>query len=240
MKQFLTTLRMFASPVFIQLGIAIVMACTLISGVLCGRNAQAISSSDAAHKFVLLEGAPVLFPADQSTMVNPDVQLKLTFKDTPRVGTSGKIRIYDAASDQLVETLDMSIPAGPTKPVDPAVRAKNYLAFPYPYARTSRPTNANTKPGTPSAGAVPTSNEYQLTIIGGFTDGFHFYPITVNGNTATIHPHHDLLSMARPIMSRLTRKCSALRTMVSKASPASFGASVPNQSRRLLVQIARS
>ena len=87
----------------------------------------------------------------------------------------------------------MSIPPGPTKPVDPAVRAKNYLAFPYPYARTSRPTNANTKPGTPSAGAVPTSNEYQLTIIGGFTDGFHFYPITIDGNTATIHPHHDLL-----------------------------------------------
>ena len=31
-------------------------------------------------------------------MVNPDVQLKLTFKDTPRLGTSGKIRIYDDAA----------------------------------------------------------------------------------------------------------------------------------------------
>jgi len=137
-----------------------------------------------------------MFPADQATMVNPDVLLKLTFNDAPRIGTSGKIRIYDDTG-RLVDMLDLSIPPGPTKPVDPAVRAKNYLSFPYPYARTSRPTNANTKPGTPSAGAVPTSNEYQLTIIGGFTDGFHFYPITIDGNTATIHPHHDLLEYGK-------------------------------------------
>ena len=188
MKQFPTALRMFAYPGFIKMGLAIVLVCAVVSGVLWG---------DVLGKQVTTGNAPVLFPADQSTMVNPDVVLKLTFKETPRVGTSGKIRIYDAASDQLVDTLDMSIPAGPTKPVDPAVRAKNYLAFPYPYARTSRPTNANTKPGTPSAGAVPTSNEYQLTIIGGFTDGFHFYPITINGNTATIHPHHDLLEYGK-------------------------------------------
>src|SRR6476469_8753402 len=71
--------------------------------------------------------AQILFPANKATMVNPDVQLKLAFKETPHVGTSGKIRIYDAADDRVVDTLDMSIPAGPTKPVDPAVRAKNYL-----------------------------------------------------------------------------------------------------------------
>jgi hypothetical protein len=141
--------------------------------------------------------AQTLFPPDQATLVNPDVQLKLTFKDVPRIGASGKIRIYDAADGRLVDLLDMSIPPGPTQPVDPAVRAKNYLAFPYPYARASRPTNANTKPGTPSAGATPTSDQYQLTIIGGFTDGFHFYPITVDGHTATIHPHHDLLDYGK-------------------------------------------
>ena len=170
MKTFPTALRTFASLFFTLTGLAIILATPA--------------------------KAQVLFPVDQATMVNPDVQLKLTFKDTPRVGTSGKIRIYDS-SGQLVDTLDLSIPAGPTKPVDPAVRAKNYLAFPYPYTRTSRPTNANTKPGTPSAGATPTSNEYQLTIIGGFTDGFHFYPITIDGNTATIHPHHDLLEYGK-------------------------------------------
>ena len=117
----------------------------------------------------------ILFPVDKATMVNPDVQLKLTFKDAPHIGTLGKVRIYDAANGRVVDTLDISIPAGPTKPVDPAVRAKDYLKFPYPYARTSRPTNRDTKPGTGSAGATPTSSsDYQLTIIGGFTDGFHF------------------------------------------------------------------
>jgi hypothetical protein len=162
---------------------------TLVKAVLAG-FALAVGLATTAH-------AQVFFPPDHATMVNPDVQLKLTFKNAPRIGTSGKIRIYDAADDRLVDSLDMSVPPGPTKPVDPAIRAKNYLAFPYPYTRTSRPTNANTKPGTPSAGAVPTSKDYQLTIIGGFTDGFHFYPITVDGNTATIHPHHDLLEYGK-------------------------------------------
>ncbi|MEO6391836.1 MAG: pectinesterase family protein [Pyrinomonadaceae bacterium] len=146
---------------------------------------------------------PVLSPAHRASMVNPDVQLKLTFRDVPRVGAKGKVRIFDAANDRLVDTLDLSIPPGPVKPVDPAIRAKNYLAFPYPYARTRRATNADTKPGTSSAGAVPTSDAYQLTIIGGFTDGFHFYPITIDGNTATIHPHHDLLEYGRTYFVQL-------------------------------------
>ena len=187
MKKFLTTLRNCGYPVFILTGLVIMIFWVLASGV--GVEAKRSMLPDLT--------APVLFPATQATMVNPDVQLKLTFNDTPHPGSSGKIRIYDAADDRLVDSLDMSIPAGPTRPVDPAVRAKKYLGFPYPYDRTSRPTNANTKPGTPSAGAVPTSSEYQLTIIGGFTDGFHFYPITVNGTTATIHPHHDLLEYGK-------------------------------------------
>jgi hypothetical protein len=51
----------------------------------------------------------------------------------------------------------------------------------------------NTAPGTPSGAAVATSRDYQLTIIGGFTDGFHFYPVIVRDNVATIYPHHNLL-----------------------------------------------
>src|SRR6185369_10325959 len=191
MKQLLTELKISTYPFACQMILVVMLASVVVLGVLGGQKVQAISSSEEA------QSSPVLFPANQALMVNPDVQLKLTFNNTPRLGTSGKIRIYDASSDQLIDTLDMSIPPGPTKPVDPAVRAKNYLSFPYPYARTSRPTNRDTKPGTPSAGAVPTSNQYQLTIIGGFTDGFHFYPITVDGNTATIHLHHDLLEYGK-------------------------------------------
>ena len=193
MKQLPASIRIFVYPIIKLTGLALILSFAAAIGILWKQQAQAVSPVNNPTP----ASAPVLFPSAQATMVNPDVKLKLTFKDAPRVGTSGKIRIFDAADDRLVDTLDMSIPAGPTKAVDPAVRAKNYLAFPYPYARTKRPTNADTKPGTPSAGATPTSIAYQLTIIGGFTDGFHFYPITIDGNTATIHPHHDLLEYGK-------------------------------------------
>jgi pectinesterase len=139
-----------------------------------------------------------LFPANKATAVNPDVQLKLTFSQTPVIGTSGKVRLYDAANDRLVDQLDLSIPAGPTERATGAALTAPYMAPPYPYEpRRVVPTNANTKPGTPSAGAEPTPDSYQLTIIGGFTDGFHFYPVIVNGNTATIQLHHNLLEYGK-------------------------------------------
>lgn len=193
MKKFSTSPGRFIFPP-LKIGLAIILTFVVFSGTFRKQSAEAVSLKS---KTKAPANVPVLFPSDQATMVNPDVKLKLTFKDKPVVGTSGKIRIFDAADDRLVDMLDMSIPPGPAKPVDPAVRAKNYLSFPYPYERTSRPTNRDTKPGTGSAGATPTSNEYQLTIIGGFTDGFRFYPVTIDGNTATIHPHHDLLEYGK-------------------------------------------
>lgn len=130
------------------------------------------------------------FPADHASGVNPDTHLVLTFPSAPTLGKSGQIRIYDAADNRLVDTLDLSIPPGPTTGVTgpPAP----YTPTPYQYV-SGRFTNANTTPGTPSGEAVPRSRDYQLTIIGGFTDGFHFYPVIVHGNTATIYPHHNLL-----------------------------------------------
>ncbi|HSS19783.1 MAG TPA: pectinesterase family protein [Pyrinomonadaceae bacterium] len=153
-----------------------------------------------AALFVLLASsvaAQTLFPANNARGVNPDVQLKLTFSQSPVVGKSGKVRIYDAANDRLVDELDLSIPAGPTERATGAALTAPYLAIPYSYERGVVPTNANTKPGTASASAEPTPNRYQLTIIGGFTDGFHFYPIMASGNTATIQLHHNLLEYGK-------------------------------------------
>ena len=147
--------------------------------------------------------AQTLFPANKAQGVNPDVQLKLTFSQRPVIGRSGKVRIYDAANNRLVDQLDLSIPPGPTERATGAALSAPYLAFPYPYERGMVPivpivpTNANTKPGTPSAGAEAAPDTYQLTIIGGFTDGFHFYPIIVNGYTATIQLHHNLLEYGK-------------------------------------------
>lgn len=134
--------------------------------------------------------AAAYFPRDEAVNVNPDTHLKLTFMEKPVLGESGRIRIYDAADDRLVDVLDLSVPSGPTAPT-PSPSA-TYTPVPYEYV-SGNFTNANTKAGTPSGEALPTSNEYQLTIIGGFTDAFHFYPVIIHDNTATIYPHNNLL-----------------------------------------------
>ena len=38
----------------------------------------------------------------------------------------------------------------------------------------------------PSGRAAPDPGKYQQTIIGGFTDAFHFYPVIIHGSTATL------------------------------------------------------
>ena len=139
----------------------------------------------------------VLFPANKARNINPDTHLELTFTGAPKAGTTGQIRIYDRSDNRMVDMLDMSIPAGPSAgyaagPAGSAAPKASYLQVPYEYV-TGKFTNANTKPGTPSCGAMPTSDKYQLTIIGGFTDGFHFYPVIIHDNTATIYPHNNLL-----------------------------------------------
>lgn len=130
------------------------------------------------------------FPPRKAKDVNPDTRLSITFMSEPTVGTSGMIRVWDAATDTVVDSLDLSIPAGPTTPRK--LPKAPYTWEPYDYSG-ERLTNRDTKPGTPSGVATPTSDAYQLTIIGGFTDGFHFHPILVRGTTAEIYLHHNLL-----------------------------------------------
>ncbi len=107
------------------------------------------------------------FPADKAKDVNPDTHLFLTFSTPPKIGNTGQIRIYDAATDQRVDTLDLSIPAGP------------------------HTLQQATAPGANAPGA------YQLTVIGGFKEGFHFYPVIINENTATIYPHNNTLTYGK-------------------------------------------
>ena len=135
------------------------------------------------------------FPADKAKGINPDTHLVLTFPSEPTLGNSGQIRIYDAADDRLVDLLDLSIPPGPTTFVK-APASPPYTPIPYEYV-PGHFTNANTKPGTPSGVALLTPDTYQLTIIGGFTDAFHFYPAIIHGNVVTIYPHNNLLEYGK-------------------------------------------
>lgn len=138
--------------------------------------------------------AVVLNPLNQAVAVNPDTRLQFLFEEPPVLGSTGKIRVFETGTNKLVDVLDLSIPAGPTKGMT-GPKAP-YTSVPYAYDG-SRKTNADTKPGTPSGGAVATPDSFQLTIIGGFTDGFHFYPVIVRGKTATIQLHHNLLEYGK-------------------------------------------
>lgn len=132
------------------------------------------------------------FPGKGAEGINPDTHLVLTFSDTPAVGDSGMIRVFDEATGALVDSLDLSIPAGPTEPRTYGPEC-DYTKVPYDYTRSAMPTNRDTRPGTPSGTAEPTPADYQLTIIGGFTDAFHFYPVIVRDSVATICLHHNML-----------------------------------------------
>jgi pectinesterase len=147
----------------------------------------------ATRSFWILAAVPLLtvasgeaaatFPANHATRVNPDTHLVLTFSGAPTLGKSGQIRIHDAADHHLVDTLDLSIPAGP----DPSHRVTNppVTAF---IQDAASPTTT-----TPAVRTTPADlHDYQLTTIGGLAD-FHFYPVIIHGNVATIYPHNNVL-----------------------------------------------
>lgn len=137
-----------------------------------------------------------LSPARGARDVNPDTHLVLTFDAVPTLGTSGFVRLFDAETGALVDSLDLSVPAGPTASRTYGPEC-DYAPVPYDYARTSVPTNRDTRPGTPSGTAEPTPPDYQLTIIGGFTDAFHFHPVLVRDSSAVIYLHNNMLEYGR-------------------------------------------
>jgi hypothetical protein len=127
-----------------------------------------------------------LYPANRAVGISPDTHLVLTFPSPPTIGKSVLIRIYDAAGHQLVDTLDISIPAGP----DPSrrVTAPAGSGIPLPDSIPTSPTTT-----TPAVRMTPADlHNYQLATIGGL-ENFHFYPVIVHGNVATIYLHNHVL-----------------------------------------------
>ncbi len=125
------------------------------------------------------------FPANGGKGVNPDTHLVLTFANAPAIGKAGWIRVYDAAGHKLVDSIDMSVPAGP----DPLHRAPPTQTIPLDPSIPTSPTTT-----TPAVRTTPADlHNYQLTTIGGLLD-FHFYPIIVHGNIATIYLHNNVLA----------------------------------------------
>ena len=122
-----------------------------------------------------------MLPENGATEVNIDTHLTLTMSDDATVGQKGCVSVYDQQTGKLVDRLDLSIPAGPTNS-QPKNSAAQYTPIPYTY-QSQHITNRNTKAGTPSGVNAWDTSHYQLDIIGGFSDGFHFYPIIVNATS---------------------------------------------------------
>jgi len=134
-----------------------------------------------------------VFPTSGARNVCVDTHLRVELPEGATVNNHGLIKVYDLTAHRQVDRLDLSIPPGPTEsqPMNPAAI---YTPVPYVY-RSANITNRNTLPGTPSGAAARSADigRYQLTIIGGFSDGFHFYPVLQRERTATIYLHHNLL-----------------------------------------------
>ncbi len=132
-----------------------------------------------------------MMPENGAADVNIDTHLVLTMDEEPAIGNDGFITVYDRKSGKLVDRIDMSIPAGPTEP-QPRNPDAIYTPIPYTY-KVQHITNSNTKAGTPSGVNARDKGNYQLDIIGGFSDGFHFYPVIAHGKQLTIYLHHNML-----------------------------------------------
>lgn len=120
------------------------------------------------------------FPANNATDVNPDTHLKLTFERPPAIGTSGLIEIIDTATGEVVDTLDMSIPASPR-----------------PTGRSSEATQEERV----ALGRNSVMSDYQVNTIGGLE--FHFFPIIVHDTSATIYPHNNKLDYGHTYSVRI-------------------------------------
>lgn len=131
-------------------------------------------------------GIVQLSPQNLAPDVNPDVRLKVTFSSAPPLGIAGKIRVYDASNDSVVDELDLGIPPGPKNTRTPPP----YDVLIYP----SAPDVVLKGNETDQSGTV-----YQENYIGGTTDAdaYHFYPVFINDNEATICLHSHRLQYGK-------------------------------------------
>jgi len=68
-----------------------------------------VTSAPARLLVVSSMTATAFGPAAGASNVNPDAQLKVTFDQAPTVGNSGKVRVYNAADNSLVDTVDLGL-----------------------------------------------------------------------------------------------------------------------------------
>lgn len=153
-----------------------------LSRILC-LQALFFTSSLFAASNLAGDANLLLFPANNEIAVNPDTRLVITFQENAVLGNSGKIRIYDASNDNLVDSLDLSIPPGPRNTRTPS-----------PYD-TITYSSIPDKVYTVYDPDLDSSHVYQQKFIGGTTDAdvYHFFPVLIDENKASICLHNNSL-----------------------------------------------
>jgi len=79
--------------------------CSLIVAVSSLLLAMPVSAQTSAGTLAVT----TRLPDNNAKAVNPDSHLNITFDHAPTLGSSGQVRIYDAADNKLVDTIDLSI-----------------------------------------------------------------------------------------------------------------------------------
>jgi pectin methylesterase-like acyl-CoA thioesterase len=114
--------------------------------------------------------APQFFPAADATAVCADTPLRLTFDAPPTLGTGGKIQIFDASNNALVESIDIGLgrETGATGNDLPGSRPKTLAAA----IKLNYPTAIKTIGGLPNC---------------------RYYPVLIEGNEVGIYPRNGAL-----------------------------------------------
>lgn len=133
------------------------------------------------------------YPEHGDRDINPDIQLQIIFTEMPFLGNAGVIRIYDASSDELIDSLDMSVPPGP-KNTRTLSAYKNII---YNVETAYKKANKTEKGKT--FVQVPLYDIYQKKYIGGKleSDVYHFYPVLINENVVSICPRNNQLEYGK-------------------------------------------
>ncbi|HEX7632685.1 MAG TPA: pectinesterase family protein, partial [Lacunisphaera sp.] len=135
--------------------------------VIATNSVGSVTSSPATVAVVSASMAASATTPAASGARNPDVRLSITFNQTPIIGVQGFIRIYDAATNNVVDTIDLVAATA----LRDSLRASSTLS--------TQLLPVQTKP------------------IGGIATNFNYYPVTVTGNTATIYPRNGVLAYGK-------------------------------------------
>src|SRR5215207_5542031 len=83
--------------------------------VVVSNSGGSVTSASARLLVVSAMQATGFAPSSNATEINIDAPLSVTFDQAPKVGTAGKVRIYDAADNSLFDTIDLGVDTNTTE-----------------------------------------------------------------------------------------------------------------------------